>query len=357
MPHLMALPAGRIRPCPATTWWTRCCCPSRSAIFTGQYPRRRRGLHQQLKQRRRVLRLQPARRPAEVVRRWRCTRLAYRTALMGKYLNQYQPAYPKPPGWDEVGRRRERLRRVRLQPQPERSRLQHYGEGAAGLPDRRAGRQGQFVHRLIGRLGPYRSCSRWPRSPRTRRTRPRPALRARRDQQLAAPKTPAYDRLPANPPPWLEGPPAPIGHRSGATSLATFRKRVQDDLSVDDMIGQLGDELRAKGLDRNTYFRVQLGQRFHLGRVPLSSGKQTAFETDIRVPLIVSGPGVPAGRERQPADVQHRPGPDVRDPRGRARPGQRRRSAAWPGCGTGRIRSAGRLAVLIEHHWPELLAG
>jgi len=33
-----------------------------------------------------------------------------------------------------------------------------------------------------------------------------------------------------------------------------------------------------------------------MGEYRLNPGKQTAFETDIRVPLILTGPGVPAGR-------------------------------------------------------------
>ena len=35
---------------------------------------------------------------------------------------------------------------------------------------------------------------------------------------------------------------------------------------------------------------------YHLGQHRLARGKQTAFDTDIRVPLIVAGPGVPQGR-------------------------------------------------------------
>src|SRR5207253_11219533 len=129
--------------------------------------------------------------------------------------------------------------------------------------------------------------------PPTATTTPAPRS-ARAAKQLAAPKAPAYARLPANPPPWLKGHP-PLSATDQANITSTFRKRVEDDLSVDDMIGELENELRAKGLNRNTYFVFSSDNGFHLGEYRLSSGKQTAFDTDIRVPLIVSGPGVPAG--------------------------------------------------------------
>ena len=35
---------------------------------------------------------------------------------------------------------------------------------------------------------------------------------------------------------------------------------------------------------------------YHIGEYRLHAGKQTAFDTDINVPLVVTGPGVAAGR-------------------------------------------------------------
>ncbi len=46
----------------------------------------------------------------------------------------------------------------------------------------------------------------------------------------------------------------------------------------------------------NTYIVFSSDNGYHMGQHELSVGKMTAFDTDVRVPLIVAGPGVPHGR-------------------------------------------------------------
>ena len=65
---------------------------------------------------------------------------------------------------------------------------------------------------------------------------------------------------------------------------------------MDDLIGRLESTLRARGLLDNTYIVFSSDNGFHLGEHRLLQGKMTAFDTDIRVPLVVAGPGVPKGR-------------------------------------------------------------
>ena len=98
MPHLLALEkAGATM----SRYYVvdSLCCPSRSAIFTGEYPHDD-GVFTNAgddggyyafnshgdQQKSFAVALHDA---------------GYRTAMMGKYLNQYQPADPVPPGWDE----------------------------------------------------------------------------------------------------------------------------------------------------------------------------------------------------------------------------------------------------------------
>jgi N-acetylglucosamine-6-sulfatase len=266
------------------------CCPSRSAIFTGEYPHddgvftnsgddggyfafNKQGDQQKSF----ALALHDA---------------GYRTAMMGKYLNQYQPADPIPPGWDEWD--------VAGNGYPEfdytlneDGRQVRYGSAAKDyLTDVLAARARAFIDSSAASGRPFmlEVATFAPHAPYT------PAPRyAHAAQQLIYPKTPAYDRLPANPPPWLKGH-ALLSAAEQSAMTTTYRERVEDDLSVDDMIGQLEDELRAKGLAQDTYIVFSSDNGFHMGEYTLYSGKQTAFETDIHVPLIVSGPGVPAAR-------------------------------------------------------------
>ena len=74
------------------------------------------------------------------------------------------------------------------------------------------------------------------------------------------------------------------------------RKRLQSMLAVDDMVGDLFDSLRETGELDNTYVFFTSDNGFHLGQHRLGAGKWTAYEEDIRVPLIVRGPAVPQGK-------------------------------------------------------------
>jgi arylsulfatase A-like enzyme len=62
------------------------------------------------------------------------------------------------------------------------------------------------------------------------------------------------------------------------------------------MIGELQRTVAAIGAADNTYFVFSSDNGYHMGEHRLMPGKMTAFDTDIHVPLIITGPGVPAGR-------------------------------------------------------------
>ena len=74
-----------------------------------------------------------------------------------------------------------------------------------------------------------------------------------------------------------------------------FRKRAQSVLAVDVMIGELQKAVADIGQENNTYFIFSSDNGYHMGDFRLMPGKMTAYDMDVHVPLIVTGPGVPAG--------------------------------------------------------------
>ena len=125
-----------------------------------------------------------------------------------------------------------------------------------------------------------------------------PYVPAPRDRHLfaglTAPRPPSFDVLPTHPPIWLSGH-RPLRPRQLARINRVFRRRVQDVQSVDRMIAAIEQALRSTGTYRNTYIVFSSDNGLHTGEYRLMPGKLTAFDTDIHVPLVVAGPGVPAG--------------------------------------------------------------
>jgi len=66
--------------------------------------------------------------------------------------------------------------------------------------------------------------------------------------------------------------------------------------AVDRGVARLVDTLQSSKQLDNTYIIFTSDNGFHLGQHRLPFGKQTPYETDIHVPLVVRGPGVPANR-------------------------------------------------------------
>ncbi|XP_030827905.1 N-acetylglucosamine-6-sulfatase isoform X3 [Strongylocentrotus purpuratus] len=75
----------------------------------------------------------------------------------------------------------------------------------------------------------------------------------------------------------------------------SFRKRWRTLLSVDDMVKNLVTLLTTKKMIDNTYIIFSSDNGFHLGQFSLPNDKRQLYEFDIRVPLIIRGPGISPG--------------------------------------------------------------
>jgi arylsulfatase A-like enzyme len=111
---------------------------------------------------------------------------------------------------------------------------------------------------------------------------------------VQAPRPPSFDQADLSAEPqWLRQrtPLAPVVLRY-IDDL--YRRRLQDMLGVEDLLRGVVDALQSTGKLDDTYVIFTSDNGFHLGQHRLPPGKQTAYDEDIRVPLIVRGPGIPA---------------------------------------------------------------
>jgi N-acetylglucosamine-6-sulfatase len=275
------------------------CCPSRSSIFTGKFPHdtgvftnespdggftvfRNRGNESQTF----ATALQAQ---------------GYTTAFLGKYLNGYLPKdLYTPPGWtewygagDAYGEYNYNLN--------ENGTLVHYGNADADyLTDVVSAKGKSFIQRAAAAHKPFlmEISTFAPHAPFTP---------ARQDLDkfpgLTAPHTPAWDTLPANAPTWLAGN-GPLTAAEIQKTNTDYRKRAQAVQAVDRMIAGLRQQLAASGVADDTYVVFSSDNGFHLGDHRLVEGKQTAFDHDVVVPLVIAGPNVPGGVSR-PQIVQN----------------------------------------------------
>jgi len=85
------------------------------------------------------------------------------------------------------------------------------------------------------------------------------------------------------------------------TSIETlYRRRLRPLQATDDMVEALIKSLKETGQLNNTYVIYSSDNGFRMGEHRLLPGKDTAYEKDIHVPLIVRGPRIFAGLHIKP---------------------------------------------------------
>jgi N-acetylglucosamine-6-sulfatase len=266
------------------------CCPSRASIFTGRFPHNT-GIHTNT---------EPEGGYLEFFKRGHedatfATALAaagYRTAMIGKYLNGYQPRnIHVAPGWSEWDvagdaylefnyELNQNGRIVRYANRPE-----HY------LTDVLSGLAVKFIREQTSATPFFIEIATFaPHRPTTPAPRDATAFR-----QSRAPRTSAFNAAPGpDAPRWL-APLPPLSHADIALIDGEHRKRTQAVLAIDAMIGAIDAAVADIGAADNTYFVFSSDNGYHMGEHRLMPGKLTPYDTDIHVPLIVTGPGIPAG--------------------------------------------------------------
>ena len=266
------------------------CCPSRATLFTGQLPHNT-GVYTNSPPYGGNKAFEGNGNPQ---RTFAVTlgNLGYRTALFGKYINGYSTATGGvPPGWTDWAATARAYQGFDYQLNED-GRPVNYGERAEDyLTDVIAGRGASFVDRSLVDPRPFFMML-------SSFTPHLPAVPAPRHvglvPNLKAPRGPAFNRAVIDAPRWLAA--RKRIRRPVVQEIdARYRNQVRSMASVDEMVGRIRDRVNALGIADNTYFVFTSDNGFHMGEHRLQPGKMTAFDEDIRVPLYVTGPGVPAG--------------------------------------------------------------
>jgi N-acetylglucosamine-6-sulfatase len=268
------------------------CCPSRSSIFTGRYPHNT-GIFRNVGADGGYLAFH-SRGYESATFATALSAAGYRTAMLGKYLNGYQPAAHAPasgwalwavagngyPGFNYALNRDGTVARFGAKPEDY-------------MTDVLSGIAVDFIKQSANKPFLIEVATFAPHAP---------YVPAPRDQDgfpgLLAPRAAAYDAAPdPGAPRWLRS------HRAlSAADMMNidrdFRKRAQSVLAVDKMIGELQAAVESIDATGNTYFIFSSDNGYHMGEHRLMPGKMTAFDMDIHVPLVVTGPGVPVGASR-----------------------------------------------------------
>lgn len=225
----------------------------------------------------------------------------YRTCYLGKYLNGYPAGVPPthvPAGWNEwyspvAGNPYSNFNYV----MNENGRLVRYGSRPEDyLTDVVARKAIDCMKRAVSESKPFfmHIALYVPHSPAT----PAP----RHAQLFAAaklPRPPSFNEADvSDKPSYIRSRPL-LTERQIAQMEDLYRKRLQSLQAVDEMIAGFIETLQALGQLDNTYIFFTSDNGFHMGHHRLNSGKQTAYEEDIRVMMFVRGPGVPAAQTRE----------------------------------------------------------
>lgn len=113
-----------------------------------------------------------------------------------------------------------------------------------------------------------------------------------RDYQI--PRTPNFNPEDASGVSWIAQQPR-LNDTVIAYNDEYQRQRLRSLQAVDEMVAEMVQRLDAAGHLENTYILYTTDNGYHISQHRLHPGKECSFETDINVPMIVRGPGVPAG--------------------------------------------------------------
>jgi N-acetylglucosamine-6-sulfatase len=280
------------------------CCPSRATLYTGQYThnhgvignRAPEGGYGRLDK-------------SEWLPVW-LQRAGYRTVHIGKFMNRYgldSPPTEVPPGWDEwytsvdpstYSFTQYQLNENGVVSWGSKYSTDEYSDRAVDAVERLApGTEPFFLS--VAYLAPHSGRPAESDDPAGLAT-PMPAPRHRDAfASEGLPASPAFDEADvSDKPSFVRRLPRLSAERTAAIT-EMYRQELESLLAVDEGVVRVVDALRSSGELENTLVVFTSDNGFFHGEHRVPYGKVMVYEPSIRVPLVMRGPGVPAGARRR----------------------------------------------------------
>ncbi|ELT91586.1 hypothetical protein CAPTEDRAFT_122955 [Capitella teleta] len=277
------------------------CCPSRSAILTGMYNHNNRAINNSISGNCSSPQWQQTAEKETFAAHLK--KQGYNTFFAGKYLNQYgyKPSggvEHVPPGWDDwnglVGNSVYYNYSLSVNGKEEKHGDKYPDDYLTDVISKKAERFLENEHETFG--SPFFMMLSTPacHAPFT----PAPQHRDK-FANVTAPRDGSFNKYDANRHWLVRNAKHPMGNESMKLIDPVFRNRWRTLLSVDDLITKLFTTLETKGFLEDTYVFYAADNGYHLGQLSLPYDKRQLYEFDIRVPLMVRGPGIKAGQKRK----------------------------------------------------------
>ena len=272
------------------------CCPSRTTILRGQYSQNT-GVYTNGPLNGGFDTFYQLQHENSTLATW-LQQAGYRTALFGKYLNGYPDPSNRnyiPPGWNEW------VSPAKGSPYTEfnytlneNGKLVNFGSSPNDyMTDVLTTQVDNYLRAIAGQPQPFfiYLATYNPHEPAT------PAPRyANLFDNLQAPRLPSFNEADVSgKPPNIRQDPLLTGAQIQKID-ELYRNRVRSMQAVDDLLVSVINTLQQTGQLQNTYILFTSDNGFHMGEHRLPSGKGRPYEEDIVVPLVIRGPGIPAGQ-------------------------------------------------------------
>ena len=268
------------------------CCPSWASMLRGQYPHNHDILYNapplggEWK-------FRNSGRDRSTIATW-LDGAGYQTKYVGRYIKGYDGLY-KPPGWDEWYVIMGDFFKLS---DPTTAKVNDNGQETilgGNSTDVFADKSSDFIRRSSAKPEPFFVMvgTNAPHTP--------PEVATRHQDQFATtplPKPPNFNEADvSDKPAWVRKYPLRTQPDFDVFEKE-YRNRLRSMLAVEDLLRQTITTLQETGELDNTYIFFTTDNGFHMGHHRFWMDKKTPYEEDIGVPLMVRGPGVPAGAVR-----------------------------------------------------------